>query len=156
MIPDIDYYLEKLISHRRVKFFKFFPFPKSPILFIITTILFSLLVVKMTNSWIPAILGIYVAWEHLSSSNRLLDIAEQCVIDEMCTEIELKAEAEYNLINLPEDPLYVVESDREYIVDDNVSSFYIPFLKKLKIHYQELVLIITVYLLLYSFLFFWE
>ncbi len=120
-----------------------------PAYFIATTIIFAATVQYYLPLYhIPFILSLFICWNLrivLEIRNRVL---ETCIIEESFLSTCLKMEGGDPYF--PEDPAYVVESDRISIFDDAIKQqMKVPFMQRLKSHYLYLIFLVALYVMSY-------
>ena len=120
-----------------------------PAYFIITTIIFAAFVQYYLPLYhLPFILTLFICWDLrivLEIRNRVL---ETCILEESFLSTCLKMEGGDPYF--PEDPAYVVESDRISIFNDAIKQqMKVPFMQRLKSHYLYLIFLVALYVMSY-------
>lgn len=150
METTLSYYKDRLEKNKISTFLFFFYPPKHPYIFKWTTFLIFIKLELLFNLYfIPSIIAIYIIWEYQIILDRIEKILEDCIIEEICMEEDLKNNQSIRS-NFPNDPLYVTNNDREYIYENRVSDERnLNFLSKIKNHYTSLISIVILYSILY-------
>jgi hypothetical protein len=148
-----EHYVEKLNANKKFNIFlKYFSLPKSP-LFLVTTAVILSEVELLTNVWVPSILAVYIMWEYCIASLTKYMIAEKCIIDEICLQIEMEDDEKWAdvKLNCPELPRYVIEEERDEFVFNHVLDYKnTTMIEKFKIYYDELICATLIYAIIYT------
>jgi hypothetical protein len=121
-----------------------------PAYFIATTIIFAAFVQYYLPLYhLPFILSLFICWDLRVVLEIRNSVLETCILEEsfFSTCLEMEGGDPY----FPEDPAYVVESDRISIFNDAIKQqIKVPFLQRLKSHYVYLICIVALYIGFYS------
>jgi hypothetical protein len=148
------YYLENLNGNKAICYmFGKLPIPSGiPFTFTLSTIIVaSLLEITFPTLFIVPILSLILCFEHYTIIYLRANILEECMTEERCFQMGLIEDG----IN-PEfehDSLHVTDSDRGFILSDRI---YFSKKKKrlgykIKNHYQFLISIVILFIVVYSF-----
>ena len=149
-----SYYLEKLYANKAMCYmFGKLPIPSGiPFTFTLSTIILASLVeLAFPTFFIVPILSLIVCFEHYTIIYLRDEILEDCMIEERFLQMGLIEDG----IN-PEfehDSLYVTEDDRRFILSDRIYMHRGKKVLKYKIknHYQFLITIVALFIVIYSF-----
>jgi len=149
-----SYYLEKLNRNKAMCYmFGKIPVPPGiPFTFTISTIILaSLIEIALPTFFIIPILSLIVCFEHYTIIYLIDEILEECMLEERCFQMGLIEDG----IN-PEfesDSLHVTEDDRRFILSDRIyfSKKKKRLRYKIKNHYQFLISIVALFIVIYSF-----
>lgn len=149
-----SYYLEKLYANKAMCYmFGKLPIPSGiPFTFTLSTIILASLVeVAFPTFFIVPILSLIVCFEHYTIIYLRDEILEECMFEERCFQMGLIKDG----INpeFPYDSLHVTDDDREFILSDRIyfSKKKKVFRYKIKNHYQFLITIVILFIVIYSF-----
>jgi hypothetical protein len=153
-MEDYSYYLEKLNSNKAMCYmFGKIPVPPGiPFTFTLSTIIVaSLIEIALPTFFIVPILSLIVCFEHYTIIYLRAEILEECMVEERCFQMGLIEDG----IN-PEfesDSLHVTVDDRRFILSDRIyfSKEKKILRHKIKNHYQFLISIVTLFIVIYSF-----
>jgi hypothetical protein len=151
---DYRYYLERLNSNKSICYiFGKFPVPSGmPFKFTLSTIILASLVeVIFPTFFIVPILSLIVCFEHYTIIYLRDEILEDCMFDERFFQMGLIKDG----INpeFPSDSLHVTDDDREFILSDQIYMHRGKKVLKYKIknHYQFLISIVIMFIVIYYF-----
>lgn len=149
-----NYYLENLKSNKAMCYmFGRIPVPPDiPFTFTLSTIVVSSLIeIVFPTFFIIQILSLIVCFEHYTIIYLRAEILEECMVEERCFQMGLIEDG----INpeFPNDSLHITEDDRRFILSDRIyfSKRKKVLSYKLKNHYQFLISIVALFIVIHSF-----
>jgi len=147
-LSGVDLYLSKLHKDGRMNggFMGCFGLPKDVRVFVVlTTVVMSAIELRF-HVWVPSVLAIYIMWECLTVYMAMEKIAEDCTVEEVVMQQQLIEGDGQLLATFPDDPYYITEEDRDFILLTRVMSFKnMSLLERAREYYLGIIIAAVLY-----------